>query len=157
MQRTISSTWTFFEKFIVPAMWLIGWGLGTFALYFANHRDDGRSANSILEFRRIYLGFGLLASGLVYWFCVRLKRVSIDSTTLYVSNYLKEVQVPLRDIAQVTENRWVNSHPVTIEFQCDTEFGRSILFMPPIRILGGWRPHPVVEELREAARHAASV
>jgi hypothetical protein len=157
MQRTLSSDWTFFEKFIVPALCLIGFGLGTCTLYLANNHVGGKGGvNSILEVRWIFLVVVLLAAASVYWFCIRLKQVRIDDEALYISNYLKEVRVPLRDIAEVTENRWVNIHPVTIAFQSDTEFGRSILFMPQIRWFG-WSSHPVVGELREAARRAASV
>src|ERR1019366_5449615 len=104
MQRTLSSDWTFFEKFIVPALCLIGFGLGTCALYLANNHVGGKGGvNSILEVRWIFLVVVLLAAASVYWFCIRLKQVRIDDEALYISNYLKEVRVPLRDIAEVTE------------------------------------------------------
>jgi hypothetical protein len=152
MQRTLSSAWTFIEKIVFPVVWIGGFGLGTGALYIGKG-----GAPPPPEMKKVFLGGWLLGSGFIYWFCVRLKRVRIDDEALYISNYLKEVRVPLRDIAEVSENRWVNIHPVTIEFRSDTEFGRSIMFMPQMRWSFGWSSHPVVAELREAARRAAGV
>ena len=86
----------------------------------------------------------------IYWFCVRLKSVETDSESLYISNFLGEISVPLRDVSEVTENRWVNIRPVTITFHHDTEFGRSIVFMPKTRLLLPFTSHPVVAELRAA-------
>ena len=155
MQRTLSSDWTYFYKIIFPIIWIGGYGLGTGALFFASGRVSGKGgAPPLAEVKRLFLGVWLLASASIYWFCIRLKQVRIDEEALYISNFVKEVRVPLWDIAEVTENRWVNIHPVTIEFRNDTEFGRSIVFMPKVRWFG-WSSHPVVAELREAARRAA--
>jgi hypothetical protein len=86
----------------------------------------------------------------IYWGCVRLKRVRINDSAIYVSNYLKEIRIPFDAVASVTEIRWINIHPVTIHLRSATEFGDRITFMPKIRIFN-WRSHPVVEELRELA------
>src|SRR5262249_62361427 len=78
----------------------------------------------------------------------------MDDTSLYVSNYLREIQVPLRQVAAVTENRWVNIHPVTIQFRSATEFGDRVVFMPRRRWFGWGRSHPVVAEIRHAVGRA---
>ncbi len=77
-----------------------------------------------------------------------LKRVRVGGGQLYVSNFRKEIVVPLTFIEIVTENRWINVHPVTIHFRGDTEFGRKISFMPKTRVMFFWSSHPVVGELR---------
>ena len=86
----------------------------------------------------------------IYYFAVRLKRVRIDEQALYISNYLTEVRIPLRDVAEISENRWINIHPVTIEFQRETPFGERIVFMPKVRWFAFWSSHPIVAELRQA-------
>lgn len=52
-------------------------------------------------------------------------------------------------MATVTENLWIDIHPVTVHFRTPTEFGRTITFMPRMLVL--WMSHPVVQELRLAA------
>jgi hypothetical protein len=85
---------------------------------------------------------------------MRLKRVRIDDKVLYVSNYVTEIAVPLVNVAEVRENRWVNIHAITIQFHSATEFGSRIVFMPKARWFGFWSSHPVVAEIRAAVNRA---
>jgi hypothetical protein len=78
------------------------------------------------------------------------KKVRTDGSAIYVSNYLNEVRIPFDAVRDVTENRWINIHPVTIHFRHSTPFGNRIVFMPTFRFFN-WRSHPVVSELRELA------
>ena len=65
---------------------------------------------------------------------MRLKRVAISGHSLAISNYLATIQVPLREVARVTENRWINIHPVTLHFRKPTAFGTSVVFMPKVMV-----------------------
>jgi len=149
MRERISSAQTFFAKVVFPVVWIGGFSIGTIAL-FAAERMTARPAPPGMPW--VFLGATLLGSAAIYWYCVRLKRVDIDGDSLFVSNYRREIVVPLADVDGVTENRWVNMHPVTIHLRRDTEFGRSITFMPKIQWFLFLRSHPVVAELRLAAR-----
>ena len=90
----------------------------------------------------------------VVWSLVPLKRVALSETSLHVSNYLREIVVPLSDVNSVTEIEG-RAYRVVIEFKRRTRFGRRIRFSPI-----GWTPpspHPIVAELRAAiaaATHA---
>ena len=99
----------------------------------------------------IFLGLGGVA---VYWSTVRLKYVRMDDRFLYVSNGLREIEVPLRDVTGVTYNRWTRTHLVTLEFAHDTEFGERIVFMPSVRAFAFWSVHPVVAEIEAAVAMA---
>jgi len=100
----------------------------------------------------IFLFFWFAGSAFIYWSCIRLKEVSVDDHFLYVSNYLKEIIIPLSEIYDVTENVWVNIHPVTIRLKSPSEFGDKIVFMPTVRFFAMFSSHPVVSELKELAR-----
>jgi hypothetical protein len=142
MPRRLSSAQTFFTKIVFPVLWIVGFGTVTLFLRCP-------TATKVP-----FLAVWMLGSVLIYQWCVRLKRVSIDDSFLYVSNYLREVRVPLRDVVAVGENRWVNSHPVTITLRSVTEFGDRIVFMPKVRPFGLWSSHPVVAAIREAVDRA---
>jgi len=92
-----------------------------------------------------------MGTAFILWGGAGLKRVRLDSTSLYVSNYMKEITVPLNMIADVTENRWINIHPVTVHFRVNTEFGQKITFMPTVRFFSIWSSHPIVAELKHLA------
>ena len=84
---------------------------------------------------------------------MRLKRVCLDDKAIYISNYLKEIRVPLKNVIGVSENRWINIHPVTLTFRDETHFGLSVVFMPTVRF-SFLSSHPVVSEIRMAVEQA---
>src|SRR5512142_460229 len=152
---TISSAQTFVMKFIFPAVWIGGFAATTLSLFlFPNswHDADGGPTDPSLKW--FFLVATILGTAFIWWACVRLKRVRMDTKFLYISNYSTEIVVPLANVSEVTENRWVNSHPVTIHFHSDSEFGTQVTFMPKIRWFAFWSSHPVVDEIRRAVERA---
>jgi hypothetical protein len=82
-----------------------------------------------------------------------LKRVRMDDEALHISNYKREITVPLGNVAEVVESRWAKGYWLFIKFHSETEFGSRIVFAPKIRIF--WRsPHPVVAEIRSGVARA---
>ena len=137
---TLSSRLTFITKTIFPACWVAGFGAVTAFFWFSRGLPP--------ETGWLFLVAWVAGALSFWWWCVPLKRVRADGGALYVSNFRKEIVVPLNFIESVTENRWINIHPVTIHFRGDTEFGRKISFMPKSRVMFFWSSHPVVGELR---------
>jgi hypothetical protein len=154
MRHTISSGQTFFMKFVFPAVWLTGFAAVTVALFTGGRITNPDGLPPPTEMKWLFFGATVIGGLFLFWCCMRLKRVELDDDSLHISNYLREVRVPLRDIEEITENRWINIRPVTLEFRRDTEFGPRITFMPKTRWWGFWRAHPVVGELEAAARRS---
>src|SRR5262245_44081726 len=145
MRRRLSSFHTFIQKIIIPVIWFTGLGIGTLAVFDQSEQTDKTSP-------WIFLLFGLTSILFLYWGCIRLKVVSLDESFLYVSNYLKEISIPLSEVAAVRENRWLNGNLVTIHLKSPSEFGNKIIFMRKVIFLLLWRSHPVVSELERLAR-----
>ena len=101
------------------------------------------------RFLPIFIPAGVLVFGSIYWYYVRLKKVAIDHDGLVISNYVREVRVPWRDVIKVTGSRWEKTHQVTVTFDHDIGFGPSIVFMPKFRFLWPGQEHPVAQELRD--------
>ena len=154
MRRTLSSAQTVLLKFVFPAIWLPGFAAATVFLFGSGviTRPDGSPPPP--EMKWFFLMVTVVGALFIYWSCMRLKRVAIDDRWLYVSNYVQEIQVPLEQVEDISENRWVNIRPITVEFRRPTEFGSRIVFMPKTRWWGFWSAHPVVAELEAAARQA---
>jgi hypothetical protein len=133
--RVISSAQTFITKFILPVIVVA-------VLAYGLPRAGGR-------FLLILAPAGLLVAASICWFYVRLKKVAIDSEGLVISNYIREVRVPWRDIIKVTGNRWKKTRQVTITFDRDFGFGTSVVVMPKFQFLWPGREHPIAQELRE--------
>jgi hypothetical protein len=147
--RTISSGQTVLLKFIFPVVWIGGFGLGTAALWLAPGHARGDPPPA--EMKWLFLAVWILGSAFILWLSAGLKRVRLDDETIYISNYFREIGVPLRLIEDVAENRWINIRPVTIQFRHPTDFGDKIIFVPRTRVFWPGNPNPIVAELRTLA------
>jgi hypothetical protein len=137
-------------KVIFPGLWIPLFGMAPLTMFLGGF--EGQDADP----KWLFLLLWVVGSAFIYWNCIRLKEVSVDENFLYVSNYLKEIAIPLSEIQDVTENVWVNIHPVTIRLNSPSEFGDKIVFMPSVRFFAFFSSHPVVDELKELARSKGS-
>jgi len=151
--RTISSRMTFFFKYIFAPIWIFGFGAGTLALFMGEAQTASGGPPSLgdqLFFAAVWV-VGTISIILI----VRpLKRVRLDDEALLISNYRREIRVPLSQIAEIKQNVWLNTRPVTIIFRGETEFGRRVQFIPPSK-MGRWKfwnEDPIVVELRERGK-----
>ena len=135
MPRVISSAQTFVAKFILPFVVVAIFGYG-FSL----------GGSRVLP---IFAPVGALFAVSIYWYYIRLKKVAVDSDGLVISNYVREMRVPWRNVIKVTGSRWAKTRQVTLTFDRDIGFGTSIVFMPRFRFLWPGREHPIAQELRD--------
>jgi hypothetical protein len=82
------------------------------------------------------------------------KTVQIDEHFLYVSVFRRVVQIPLDQIASVTESIGMKDRAVTVHFRSETRFGRAITFTPTFIL--GRDSHPIVAELLSHVRTDAN-
>jgi hypothetical protein len=160
-RRTLSSSQTVIAKFVGP---LLGVAMAGLVLWSVLAHTIGRfgplspdavqvpAGSPALKFLVVAMAAAIVYG--LYW-SYRLKRVAVDGDSIYISDYSQEVRLPLGAIVGVSENRWLKFHPVTIELDRDTPWGRTIKFMPKIRyFVPRFISHPVVAELRDMAYYA---
>ena len=146
-QRTISSAYTFWMKFVFPIFWISGFGFGAFIVWFGTARGrNGEPPPEIIKY--IFALIWIAGTSFILWLAIRLKRVRIDAGNLYVSKGFRQIAIPLEEISKVTENRWINAHPITIHFKNETACGTNVMFMPTRRF-ALWGVHPIVAELKQ--------
>lgn len=148
--KRLSSSMTIIQKFIFPTLWIGGFGFGTLTLWLG--AMTGKNGNlPPYDAKWGFLLMWIAGSIFILWGCAGLKKVILTSDSLIVSNYFREITIPVEMIERVTENCWINIRPVTVHFRCTTDFGERITFMPKIKLfLLFWKSHPVIEELRQA-------
>ena len=127
-ERTLSSGLTVVYKFVLPIFW-ISLGLCPLVLIVV----DGHIA---MNFGVVFALCVWLALHIAidYWNNFPLKKVSFDGDFLCVSNYLKEVKIPISNIDHVKETRgtyWrIPRRRVIVTLKHPSEFGRTIKFVP---------------------------
>jgi hypothetical protein len=131
MGRPLSSVWTFFNKFILPLAFIAIAIYGLAYLWF--HPDDAVFNHGLgisLESRWLFTaGFGVVIP-LTVWSSWRMKRVTLVSDGIWVSDYVTESHIPFTAIGKVRESLYSRRPLVIVEFKDKTAFGRRITFMP---------------------------
>ena len=103
--------------------------------------------------RWVFLVLWMAGATWIYWRGIRNKKVSVDDDNLYVSNYIKEVSIPLSEIREISENIWLNPHLITIHLKSSSDFGDKIYFIAKRISFGNpWKSSPVVRELIKLVR-----
>ena len=152
-ETAISSRWTPFYKFVIPAAIAALLVYGDYAVWVAQHSVIRNTLPGILSPEAwpllLALSAGLML--VVLWTAVPLKRVIFTKTGLRVSNYLREITVPLGDVDEVGHLGWTPPRRATIRFRVGTGFGRSITVIPPIQLTLKIRTESeVLEQVRRA-------
>ena len=142
MGVTISSSWTFFYKYIlcIYAIFIV-----SIVLFFGLFFGDMTSIGLCIGFAPV--GIVILVCLIKFWW-MPLKRISIDTKYLYISNYFRTIKVPYSQIMDITENQWYNPHLVWIHLYKTTDFGDKIMFMAELNFTN-YKHHPIVQELKD--------
>ena len=146
--RTLSSEWTFFYKFVSPVLW---GGLFAYMILVMFAVTGSFNFAGTFQFA-ILLVVTVLACGWWFWTSVRLKKVTLKDDLLLISNFRKQIEIPLRDIERVSGSILMNPELVWLHLTSPTEFGSKIVFMAKFRFFSGFTRHPVVEELERLIR-----
>ena len=138
MTTRLSSPFTFLFKIVFPCLWL---GFGLFLI-----------VRTLLEFREVWtLGAACfwvlwlgISIGVFYWKHFPVKQVILEDQCLCVSNYLKQITIPLAlaESVKVTGLFGWWSIRVIVTLKTNSEFGSKIQFIP------GFYYKEVVELLR---------
>jgi hypothetical protein len=147
--RMISAGNTFFRKFFVSSVYLAAAAL-MLALVLqalARAHELGSKATMIVLSCLACIGISMIS----IWAFARLKRVAMSESSLHVSNFRREIVVPLNDISSVGEAERA-TYRVWIQFKKETPFGRRIYFIP--KGSSSPRPHPIIAELRAIVANA---
>jgi hypothetical protein len=136
-------------KFVFPALWIPLFGLGPFILWSGLARGKhGELPPEAMKY--VFAIVWLAGTSFILWVGIQLKRVRIDGSNLYVSDWFHEMVIPMAEIADVKEHKWIKGHPIIILFKRPTACGKSVMFLPILR-LAWWSEHPIVKKLKELA------
>ena len=119
----ISSIWTPFWKFIVPPVWSTAF-LGLLSLFPS---ETPRWILILSSIAILSVGFFILWS-----LFGRFKKVTSDGEKLYISNYIKQIQVPVREIEAAHRVLWGTYWTGVIRLKSHSPFGQNIRVLLPL-------------------------
>lgn len=98
--RQLSSRFTFFYKYIAPAVWF--GGLGWFTLRVFRHPTTSAAAFGLAKW--VLLICWLAGTVTLFRGAARLKRVHLDGAFLLISNYFSETRVAISSLVDVHQD-----------------------------------------------------
>jgi hypothetical protein len=126
--RRLSTRATFVFKFVFPVFVLATLAGVTVAV--ASQSPPTALLFGVIE---------ALVLALFWRYAWPIKRVMAHPDHLLVSNYLRELAVPYRQIESVREVMWINWHPAIVTLKTPCPFGRSFMYYPAVDgALGGF-------------------
>lgn len=146
--RVISADLTPLIKWGLPGVFL-GWGMWFVAKWIASFEAGATVEPFVAAMAVCFVALCPLVAAR----CLGLKRVTLTEDALHISNYRREIVVPLRDVASVNHS-WIGPKSVVVRFERENEFGRHIAFLPTRTFEGLFWSSPIVDRLRDAVAAA---
>jgi hypothetical protein len=152
--RVISAGHTPLLKWGLPGFFLWEW-LWYMVTWARMHRLHVPTPPALVAYIIVSAALCLWAG----WSFLRLKRIAYTDTELHVSNFRRQIVVPLSDVASVGRTV-IGLNAIVIQLARDTEFGSRLTFIPKRMFHPFVWTHPIVDRLRDlvaAAKGTARV
>jgi hypothetical protein len=146
--RRISSLFTFSAKYLWPPLYIIG------ILYVISLREWYLELDHPTQADLIFFVTFFVFAAFWMWHVWAIKWIDQGNQRLYVSNYRKEIAIPLSDIAFVSESKWTNPRRITVRLHNPSEFGVKIVFLAKYQFSLFMSDHQIVAELNHLAASA---
>lgn len=139
-------------------LWITGFGVG--ALWFLLSPQtalyNGVRGAAPQGFGLLMVGGWLAGTALLLMLSWGLKRVRLRDNDLLISNYIREIAIPLSEVSSVHQRLFPNAGAITVEFRSPTRFGRRITFLPSGRRARWYGEEGTLfQELRDAVARAS--
>lgn len=138
--KTISSSMTFFYKYIFFILWNVGFGAGALIILMSDK-------NEMPSYQ--FLGAWILGTIFIYVITGRIKKVDFDGQTFTISNFTKSITVDVSQVISISVPAFLSPKLITLQFKDESDFGNTIVFLPKFLFFAGVRQNPLVDELRK--------
>ncbi|MCU1290520.1 MAG: hypothetical protein JWN60_2749 [Acidobacteria bacterium] len=125
--RQLSTNLTLFWRLFAIA-WILFFsisGFNSIYKYLISLEKDFNVSDLIL-----FILFGLISSIFVHFMLGKLKNVYLAGNTLIVSNFLKQITIPLSNVSHVDKPDISSLRRINIILKEPCEFGKEIVFAP---------------------------
>lgn len=122
----LSSNMTLVLKVFIPTFWIVFFTLFLIAIFISD--SEALPLFHFPLYRYGFVAFYLLFLAFLYFTFIQLKRVDMDSESIYVTNYIKTYRYPLADIKSFKMVDNIIFKLGIIELHAKGKFGKKIYF-----------------------------
>lgn len=106
--------------------------IGAVRLFWEWLTLPGGAKSPFADLNPLVFVFPILVGTVAFRVLGGLKRVFLKGDRLAVSNYLKEIEIPLSDVERVSGPENSSHRRIAIQLRTPSSFGDEIVFMPPL-------------------------
>lgn len=123
----LSSSLTLAIVLFLPVIWFVFFGSLTLFILATDPEDLPFTNATTIKMSMVasFLFFGFI----IYKSLMKLKRVELEDTQLFVTNYFKTITLPVTRISKISEHRLFGIILVTLVVDNKSMFGRKIRFI----------------------------
>ena len=125
--QNVSTSLTLILKVFLPIAWIVFFGTITISILLTER--DFVSGIPIGKLRIGMLLFFISGVSALYWMVMRIKRVDMDDSFAYVTNYHKSFRYPFHNIERMEESDYMFFKTVHIYFKEGGYFGKKVSFV----------------------------
>ena len=130
MQK-VSTSLTLFLKIFIPIFWTVIFFSFTMAIWFL---DTSHFAGVPIQTFRYGITIFLFIGVVFFYFTVlQLKRIEMDQTHVFVTNYFKNYKYPWLNVENIEERDFVIFRTIHIVLKDPGTFGKRITFVASLR------------------------
>jgi hypothetical protein len=145
MTHRLSSRLTFYYRFLLPALWIPGFGLAALAVWIGR-TNAGEPIPT--EIKLVVLAAWIVGSLVILRLALGVKTVYLERDRLIVSDAGNDMRIPLTEVEDIVESRFWNPKLIKVTLRHTLAYPRQIVFLAPVRFQFVWSEHPIVRELR---------
>ncbi|MBK8955951.1 MAG: hypothetical protein IPM34_10400 [Saprospiraceae bacterium] len=122
--NVLSSSLTVVLRIFIPVFWFVFFGSLCLFSWFTDDQD--LPLRDPFIFRVQLTVFFFVGLSLILVFLLPLKRIEIDGTSLYITNYFKTIKIPLQSVVKISEKKFISRSWITLHLDFNSTFGKNI-------------------------------
>ena len=131
---------------LFPVLWVSPFVIGAIQLVWEWITLPDGAASPFASFNPLVVLLPVLGGAFAFWMLGGLKTVHLTDKSVLVSNFLKEIEIPVSTIDHVFRPENSSHQRIAVYFRTPSVFGSKIVFMPPL-----FKAREVADQLRESA------
>lgn len=123
----ISSSLTLVLSIFIPVFWFVFFG--SLCLFFVLQDPEDLPFSNPRPFKIGFITFYLFFGFCIYYFLFQLRRVELDDTHIYITNYFKTIKLPLDQVEAISTIHAFGLNRVKIRLAFKSSLGKKIRFI----------------------------
>ncbi len=123
----ISSSFTLVLSIFIPVFWFVFFG--SLCLFFVLQDPEDLPLSNPRPIKLGFIAFYLFFGFCISYFLFQLRRVELDDSHIYITNYFKTIKLPLDQVDTFSTIHLIGMYRVKVRLAYKSSLGKNIRFI----------------------------